>query len=131
MPEASTICDRVTIINQGKVVTTDTPTELQSQLESSFGYEVETAGDLRFIIPLLQKVPGVINITSAHSSLFDRHQHHLLKLTCQPVPEVGKDIARAIITQGLDLYELRRTSPSLEDIFLKLTTEETLEITER
>ena len=32
-----------------------------------------------------------------------------------------------IINQGLSLYEMRRTRPSLEDVFLELTTEEPLE----
>jgi len=128
LPEASMICDRVIIINQGKVVTTNTPFKLQTQLDNSFGYEVEIEGDPNTVIPLLKEVPGIIEIVSGHSSLFRDREHHVLKISCEPNPELGKDIARLIIQQGLDLYQLRRTSASLEDIFLKLTTEEPLEV---
>lgn len=128
LPEASMICDRVTIINQGKVITTNTPRDLQVQLESSSGYEVEIAGDAESIILLLQKTPGIIRITLNQSSLFNDPRHHLLKISCEPIAELGKDIAKLIVKQGLELYELRRTSPSLEDVFLKLTTEDSLEI---
>ena len=128
LPEASMICDRVTIINQGRAIATNTPQGLQAQLESSSGYEVEIAGDFESIILLLPKIPGIIRVTSNPSSLFNNSQHRLLKISCEPILELGKDIAKLIIERGLDLYELRRTSPSLEDVFLKLTTEEPLEI---
>jgi ABC-2 type transport system ATP-binding protein len=38
---------------------------------------------------------------------------------------VGKDLAKAIVSQDFGLYELRRNRASLEDVFLQLTTEET------
>jgi ABC-2 type transport system ATP-binding protein len=124
LPEASMICDRVTIINRGKVVTTNTPQDLQAQLESNFGYEIEVAGEVEPILPLLQKVAGVFQVTQSANSLPNYPDRHLINITCKPNTEPGKDLAAIIINQGLSLYELRRTRPSLEDIFLELTTEE-------
>ena len=128
LPEASMICDRVTIINHGKVITTNTPGDLQGQLESSSGYELEIAGDLEKVYPLLQSVAGVIKLTEVEHSLSKYPEHHLLKITCAPDTEPGKDIAATIIRSGLELHEMRRTRPSLEDVFLELTTEEPLAI---
>ncbi len=124
LPEASMICDRVTIINRGKVVTTNTPSDLQAELKSSSGYEVEFTGDREQILPLLRKIPGVVEITPLENSLANHPERHVIKVTCDSGTEPGKDIAALIIKQGLDLYELRRTRPSLEDVFLELTTEE-------
>lgn len=128
LPEASTICDRVTIVNRGKVVTTNTPQDLQAQLATSSGYEVELSGDLKLVTPLLSKIPGVTQIVVEDSSIVNHAQRNLLKITCESMTELGKDIAKIIVDRGLELHELRRTRPSLEDIFLELTTEESLSI---
>ena len=128
LPEASMICDRVTIINGGKIVTTNTPEDLLTQLESKTGYKLEVSGDLKLVIALLQQVPGIVRATADSSFLPDNPQRHLLYIVCEPVAEPGKDIAQIIVDRGLKLYELRRIRPSLEDVFLELTTEETVKI---
>lgn len=128
LPEASMICDRVTIINRGKVITTNTPSDLQAQLESSFGYEAEVSGDSELILPLLSQISGITQVTLDNNFSSNHRDGYLLKITCEPSSSPGKDIAALIIQQGLDLHELRRTRPSLEDVFLELTTEEPLEI---
>ena len=126
LPEASMICDRVTIVNRGKVVTTDTPNGLQAQLEISSGYEVDVSGDIEKIMPLLTEIPGVVQVTLEKSSTIDRSEYYLLKITSKSMAKVGKSIAKLIVSQGLELHELRRTRPSLEDVFLELTMEESL-----
>lgn len=128
LPEASMICDRVTIINQGKVITTDTPKGLQAQLEISSGYELKVSGDIDIVLPLLQNVPGVVNILLENDFATNNGKHYDLKVICKSGSEPGKDIAKLIVTQGLELHELLRTRISLEDIFLELTTEESLSI---
>ena len=124
LPEANTLCDRVVIIDRGKVVTTNTPANLMAQLEVSCGYEVEVSGDIEAILPFLSKISGIINASSESDSNANDSKRHLLKITYKYMSEPGKDIARLIVEHGLELHELRRTRPSLEDIFLELTTEE-------
>ena len=126
LPEASTICDRVTIINRGKVVTTNTPRDLQAQLESNFGYEIEVAGASEQIKFLLREVSGVVGVTLEESLTDTKRQ--ILKITCMSGTEPGTTLAAAIIGQGLELYEMRRIRPTLEDVFLELTTEEALTV---
>ena len=119
LPEVSMTCDRVMIINRGKVVATNTPIELIDRLGGGYGYQVEVAGDISHILPLLQQVPGVISLTQE-----TQDNRIILQINCDSGIEPGKDIAAMIINQGLSLYEMRRTRPSLEDVFLELTTEE-------
>ena len=59
LPEVSMTCDRVTIINQGRVVATNTPDSLLAQLSGSAGYEIEVEGDLSQIQTTLIEIPGV------------------------------------------------------------------------
>ena len=126
LPEASMICDRVTIINRGKVVTSNTPNNLQAQLESSSGYEIEVGGDVDRILPVLSKIAGVVRINVAESPLNKHPERRLLQIAYASNSEPGKEIATAIIQQKLELHEMRRTRPTLEDVFLELTTEEKL-----
>ncbi len=122
LPEASMICDRVTIINRGKVVATNTPGDLREQLQGGSGYEVEVAGDASKIVALIQEIPGVASV-----NIFPQnHNRTLLNITCKSDNEPGHTIAETIVRQNLQLYEMRRNRPSLEDVFLQLTTEETI-----
>ncbi|OKH17928.1 MFS transporter [Hydrococcus rivularis NIES-593] len=123
LPEVSMTCDRVAIINRGKVVATDTPDNLMSQLSESAGYELEVEGDATGAQPLLETLPGVSRIAIDRSENRDRA---IVRITCQPNAEPGREIANLIVSQGLGLYEMRRTRPTLEDVFLNLITEESV-----
>ena len=127
LPEASMICDRVAIINHGKVVTSNTPHNLQAQLESNSGYEIEIAGKIEKIVPLLCAISGVTQVTVLDLDSVKQSNRHLLQISCANNTELGKDIAATIVQQDIELHEMRRTRPSLEDVFLKLTTKEKLE----
>jgi len=119
LSEVSMTCDRVTIINQGKVITTDSIDNLVSQISGSFNYQIEVEGNTQDLIPLLEKIPGVSQIVSKSSN-----SRTILEITSLSNHEPGSEIAAVIIAQGLFLYEMRRDRPSLEDIFLQLTTTE-------
>ncbi|WP_448561696.1 ABC transporter ATP-binding protein [Trichothermofontia sp.] len=122
LPEVSMTCDRVAIINCGRIVATDTPDNLLAQLARGTGYEyeLEIAGELPTILDCLGTVPGVASITP----LTPVANRHVVKVTCQSGVEAGREIATALVTANLGLYEMRRSRASLEDVFLELTTEE-------
>jgi ABC-2 type transport system ATP-binding protein len=140
LPEVSMTCDRVTIVNRGKVVATNTPINLMKQLSSSSGYEVEIEGDAAPAFSALKQIPGVATVEVHRErgvrSLQSRcgstggagspsaSNRTLLQITCSDNAEPGKEIAATIVNLGLGLQEMRRTRPSLEDVFLHLTTEE-------
>jgi len=124
LPEVSMVCDRITIINKGKVVATNTPTKLMSELKGGIGYEIEIDGNPAKIQPLLQVIPGVCMVEIKHKNQYNTQNHSFLQITCEPDSEPGRDIAMVIVNVGMGLYEMHRINPSLEDVFLELTTEE-------
>lgn len=128
LPEVSMTCDRVTIINRGKVVTTNTPETLMAELAGGTGYELEIDGNPIEIQKMLQILPGIclVEIASNYGLPGDRS---LLRLVCSPGAEPGRDIAAVVVGANRGLYEMRRTRASLEDVFLDLTTKE-LDVTE-
>jgi len=126
LPEVSMTCDLVTIINKGNIVATDTPNQLLERLSSNSGYEIEVEGNTETILSPLQNIDGVKSVNT--QILTDKENRHLLKIELNGSDESGKDIASLIIHQGLGIYEMKRIKPSLEDVFLELTTSESKDL---
>jgi ABC-2 type transport system ATP-binding protein len=127
LPEVSMTCSRVAIINRGKVVATNTPENLMTQLSGGSGYELEIEGEPGLAKQVLQNVPGVSLIESisvSATSLPLQQNRACLRVVSQPGTEPGSDIAATLLQTGFGLYEMRRVSATLEDVFLQLTTEE-------
>ncbi|AUB41579.1 ABC-2.A, ABC-2 type transport system ATP-binding protein [Nostoc flagelliforme CCNUN1] len=127
LPEVSMTCSRVAIINRGKVVATNTPENLMTQLTGGSGYDLEIEGEAALAKQVLQKVAGVSLIESIptagmHSQMQANRAY--LRVISQPGKEPGKDIATTLVRAGFGLHELKRVNATLEDVFLQLTTEE-------
>ena len=122
LPEVSMTCSRVAIINHGQVVATNTP-EMMTQLMGSSGYELEVEGDFALVQQCLQGVPGVKTIEPMLTDLLPQNRLKL-KVVSESETELGSELATALVSHHLKLYEMRRVQASLEAVFLQLTTEE-------
>ena len=120
LPEVSQTCERVVIINKGKMVAVDTPANLTAKLRGSETMYVQVDAMGQDAAPALRGVPGVTGVAVADTvnglTGYD--------VTTQSGRDIRPDLARAIVMQNWGLLELRPTRMSLEDIFLSLTTEE-------
>lgn len=126
LPEVSMTCSRVTIINRGKIVATNTPENLEANLVGGTGYELEIEGESEEVLQKLRLLTGVSLVESVPVSngIFLPENHGLYRVVSEPGVELGKEITAALVASGLGLYEMRRTRASLEEVFLKLTTTE-------
>ncbi len=124
LPEVSMTCSRVAIINHGQVVATNTPESLMTQLMGGSGYELEVEGDFESVQKCLQAVQGVKAIEPMSSDLLPQNRLKI-KVVSGSETELGSEIATALVSHQLGLYEMRRVQASLETVFLQLTTEET------
>jgi len=125
LPEVSMICQRVLIINEGRIVAEDTPKNLAEGLEGIERLEIEIGGPVTEVLPTLRRVKRVSRVT--HRSL---PQKELYTVHVEPGVESGTDIrdeiSKAVISSGWSLLSLQTVGMSLEEIFLKLTTHEDL-----
>ena len=121
LPEVSMTCDRVVIINKGKIAAIDTPQNLTSLLKGGQKVRVEVQAPEKPLRDLLAQIPGASRV-QVEPARADGRLHATVE-TAQ-----GKDIRSAIAAKiaekGWPLYELRGVSLSLEDIFLQLTTDD-------
>jgi ABC-2 type transport system ATP-binding protein len=121
LPEVSQTCNRVVIINKGRVVAVDSPENLTSRLRGSetMYLQVDTLGaDAN---DALQRVPGVrsVRISDTRGSI------HGYEIESETGRDVRRELASTVVTHGWGLLELRPMRMSLEEIFLHLTTEDT------
>jgi ABC-2 type transport system ATP-binding protein len=119
LPEVAQTCQRVVIINKGKVVAVDSPDNLTHQLKGAAALYVQV-GSTQDATPLLSGIPGVLQV-----KLSDRHESFTgYEIESEPHRDIRTDVARAVVNGGLGLLELRPMRMSLEEIFLQLTTED-------
>lgn len=118
LPEVAQICQRVLIINKGRIVATDSPLNLTHQLQRSAQIIVEVEDGGQSLAEVLQGIDGVqaVSIQDEKGSrwMVESDRSH----------ELRPEIARRVVEKGMKLLELKLVDLSLEDIFMQLVTEE-------
>ena len=120
LPEVAQTCQKVVIINRGKVVAIDTPDALTGRLHGAQTLFVEAQGPAEAIHSSLRNLPGVVNVSISES----RDAANSFQVDSEKGLDVRREVAAAIVRSGWGLLELRPMRLSLEEIFLTLTTEE-------
>jgi ABC-2 type transport system ATP-binding protein len=129
LPEVAQTCQRVVIINKGRVVAVDTPEGLTGRLQGAETIYVQV--DAQDGVPegagspaeALQALPGVARVTVADQRAGNPAIQGF-EVESARNTDVRREIARAVVTRGWGLLELRPMRMSLEEIFLQVTTEE-------
>ena len=117
LPEATAVCDRVIVINEGRVVAVDTYEQLAARLRRSEKTLVRVARPDGRLTGRLAALRGAVHVTPGEG-------------TGEVVVEAGlgadlrEEIARTVVEAGAGLLELRPLAMSLEDVFLRLVTHE-------
>mgnify|MGYP001575152614 CR=1 FL=1 len=119
LPEVSMVCERVLIINEGKVVAIDRPENLSNRLGGTERIHLEVRGPAREVMGLLRGMKGVQEVTREGG---EPVAHYAVE--CRPGHDLRAQIAESIVSRGWGLLGLQAAGMSLEEIFLKLTTEE-------
>ena len=123
LPEVAQTCQRVVIINKGRVVAVDTPENLTARLRGSETMYVQIDAPGVDVAATLTTVPGVTRVGRADQ----RVDSNAFEVESERGRDVRRDLAREIVMRGWGLLELRPMRMSLEEIFLQVTTEEPVE----
>jgi ABC-2 type transport system ATP-binding protein len=120
LPEVSQTCQRVVIINKGKVVAVDTPDNLTSRLRGSETMYLQVDAQGANAAEVLQRVPGVTRVGVADT----KQQIIGFEIDSEKGHDVRRELAAAVVGRGWGLLEMRPMRMSLEEIFLHVTTED-------
>ncbi len=115
LPEVSMTCSKVVIINDGRIVASGPTEEIGENLMKSRQVEIRVSGDPERVKEAIGKVNGVRGIYETDG---------VYTIDIEKDVEVRPELARSIVNSGLDLLEMKSKSYSLEEVFLKLVTEE-------
>ena len=112
--EAQNLCDRVLIINKGKIVAEDTTENLQARLLGAERVVVRVRGEADELAETIKSVKGVRKVETLDDGG--------VEFEFASGKDLRPEVAKQVIKDGYDLLELRPLGMSLEEIFLELTS---------
>jgi ABC-2 type transport system ATP-binding protein len=119
LPEVEQICRRVLIIDDGKIIADGTPDQLRSGLAGAAELSVQLEAPEAEARAGLEALPGTSKVRSEGNG-----RYHV---AIEGGADLRRDVFNLAVQRGWVLLELAQTMPSLEDIFLRLTTREAAE----
>jgi ABC-2 type transport system ATP-binding protein len=122
LPEVSMTCERVVIINGGRVVAEGTPQSLTARYQDTEVLTLTVDGAEE---PVRRAIGGLSGVTRVQAKPVDG-EVRTYQVEVAAGRDVRADIAREIVQQGLRLLELRQTSMNLEDVYLSVISSEEL-----
>ncbi len=119
LPEVQAVCDRVQIINKGKLVLSDTISGLQQRMQ---GASLQVALRQPPTLEVLQALDGVAEVTALADGRF--------RLAMAQGDDLAERLVQLSVANGWGLYELAPERITLEQVFVDITTEESTDVSE-
>ncbi len=120
LPEIEVTCDRVLIINGGRVVAQGRPADLRREILGRAAYELVVAGDTDALPALLATVEPTLQVTATGEP--DADGFRSITITTERADELGEPLMRALTAHpAFRVRALSRARTTLEDVFLAAT----------
>jgi ABC-2 type transport system ATP-binding protein len=120
LPEVSQVCQRVIIVNQGQIIAEGSPKNLTDQIQTEMRTVMWVNGPPSDVERKLLSVEGVFQVEGEKLE-----GEFIVKSLCDE--NIRPALARAIVDSGWGLREMRSRDLSLEEVFVRLVTEENTE----
>lgn len=120
LPEVSDTCSRVIIINEGRIEASDTPENLRANLQGANALLLEVEGPADEIQERLAMERGVRSVNRQSGD----GRRIVWRVEAAKDEQIARRLADAVVNSGWGLFSMRPLDLSLEDIFLKLTSDE-------
>ena len=119
LPEVQAVCDRVIVINKGKIVADDTEENLSHNLSNDFRYiaRIEGPEDEVTILTSISGMKEVDSYGQKENGVFE------YSLEAEPGTDIRRELFNRLADRNYPLLGLKTTELTLEDIFLRLTSD--------
>jgi len=117
LSEVDATCNRVLIINQGKIVASGSPEELKAQSAKQTKINLKAEGPMDPMVEAIKKLDGVERILNAKSE----GNIVSIEIETDSTKELRKPLVQLLLDNNWQLLEITKQEKSLEDIFVKLT----------
>lgn len=119
LSEVQAVCDRIVVINKGKLVADDTADNLSKSLSADHKLTVRVEGREKDVKPLLEQIPdmkAVRVLREAEKNVFE------YELNAKDGKDIRREVFKRMAARNMPILLMRGSELSLEEIFLKLTT---------
>ena len=118
LSEVQAVCDKIVVINEGKVVANDTEENLSRKLSGDHKLSVTVEGDKEQVLRTIQSIDGIDSVV-----IDAEHKNNVCdyRIEAKEGMDIRRELFRKIAEKGWYILELKSSELSLEDIFLKLT----------
>lgn len=120
MQEISAVCDEIIIINEGKMITKDTPENITKKMVDTNGVHVVVKGDKTKLKEALRTISGIKNVSYDNDKDTEEDTTGLT-IYCAEGEDIRVDLFYALAKAEYPLIEMNKLDTSLEDAFLALT----------
>jgi ABC-2 type transport system ATP-binding protein len=120
--EAERLCDRIAVMNRGKIVAVDTPLKLSERMKRFRGVEVKVSGSQEEAVKVLEGVEGVKRIVKVRPE----EDHTVIQLEVKNEDEALVRIPETLRSNGIRLIGVQMALPTLEEVFIDLTGDGTV-----
>ncbi len=117
LPEVQAVCDRVVIINNGKIAAIDTPEALSHKLSGTSKLSLTFEGPIKDVTSMIRTLPGVTGV----ASILEGIVLQTIEITTDPNVDVRKSVFFVMSSHGWPIVEFKSLDPTLEEIFLSVT----------
>ena len=115
LSEAQMTCDRVIIINEGKIITEESLSALSQKMRSKRQILLRVKKSEESLTSTLKNIKGVLSVSA---------NKELLTLDVEPEDQINEEVAKAVISSSCGLIELKEQDFNLEDVFIRLTDQQ-------
>ena len=122
LSEVQMTCDRVIVINKGKLVADDTPDNLSHSMSTDHKLLIRVAGPKDEVSKLLAKIPGMQEVSFVGER--ENGQAFDFSLEADKGLDIRREVFKRLAERDWTLLGMRSTELSLEDIFLQLTADD-------
>jgi ABC-2 type transport system ATP-binding protein len=122
LPEVSMTCEKIVVINNGRIAGEGTPESLTAQLKEGESLRAHIRGPRGQVQELLRGIDGVIEVSLEGDG--EEDGEGIYTITTHPGRDVRDQLVAQVVNRGFGLREMHPLDMSLEDIYLRLTTEE-------
>jgi len=120
LSEVNAVCDQVLIISKGKLIVSDTPENLKKSADGGDEILISIVGKPEKAITALRKLKNIEKVENIGK---DSDGHNRIKVTASAEKDIREEISITLAEKKVAVVEMVREEKSLEDIFLKLTSD--------
>lgn len=117
LSEVQAVCDKIIVINEGRIVADDTETALSDKLTGAHILTAKIEGDTEKVTKAVKAINGVRKCEKVN----ERDGVFEYRIESSEGTDIRRELFGSMAAEGWPILELRSAEMSLEDIFLKLT----------